>query len=137
MQAFVLDVSACMPWCCDDETTPASEEMLEWAKQGSELHVPSIWTWEILNAVGMAIKRQRIADDRGREFLQQLATLNFKIDRGPQVQDFPRLHSLANRYQLTAYDAAYLDLALRLSLPLATRDEDLKRAANAEGVEIL
>jgi predicted nucleic acid-binding protein len=137
MDAFVLDVSACMPWCCEDETTPASEEMLEWAKQGSELHVPSIWTWEVLNAIGVAIKRQRIAVDRGREFLEQLSTLNFKIDRGPQVPDFPRLHSLANRYQLTAYDVAYLDLALRLSLPLATRDDELKKAAALEGVAIL
>jgi predicted nucleic acid-binding protein len=131
MDAFVLDVSACMPWCCEDGTTPASEEMLEWAKQGSELHVPSIWAWEILNAVGVAIKRQRIAADRGREFLEQLSTLNFKIDPGPQVPDFSRLHSLANRYQLTAYDVAYLDLALRLSLPLATGDDKIKKAATA------
>jgi Arc/MetJ-type ribon-helix-helix transcriptional regulator len=49
MKAFVLDVSACMPWCCEDETTRASEEMLDWAREGSELHVPSLWGWEILN----------------------------------------------------------------------------------------
>jgi predicted nucleic acid-binding protein len=137
MDAFVLDVSACMPWCCEDVTTPASEEMLEWAKQGSELHVPSIWAWEILNAVGVAIRRQRIAAERGREFIEQLSTLNFKIDPGPQVPDFARLHSLANRYQLTAYDAAYLDLAMRLSLPLATCDDDLRKAATTEGVAIV
>ena len=136
-QAFVLDVSACMPWCCEDETTPASEEMLEWAMDGSGLHVPSVWTWEILNAVGVAIKRRRISVDRGKEFLEQLATLNFKIDSPPHVPDFPRLHSLANRHQLTAYDVAYLDLAKRLSLPLATRDDDLKKAALAEGIEVL
>jgi predicted nucleic acid-binding protein len=61
------------------------------------------------------------------------ATLNFKIDRPPQIADFPRLHSLATAHQLTAYDAAYLDLAKRPSLPLATRDVDLRRAALAEG----
>ncbi len=137
MQAFVLDVSACMPWCCEDETTPASEEMLEWARQGSELHVPSIWAWELLNAVGIVIKRQRIAVDRGKEFLEQLSTLNFKIDRGPQLTDFPRLHSLSQDHKLTSYDAAYLDLAKRLALPLATRDEDLRRAATAEGLQLL
>ena len=137
MDAFVLDVSACMPWCCDDETTPASEEMLEWAKDGSELHVPSIWPWEILNAVGVAIRRRRITADRGKEFLEQLATLNFKIDRGPRVSDFPDLYDLANKYQLTAYDAACLDLAKRLLLPLATRDDDLKRAAQGEAIEVL
>jgi len=137
MKAFVLDVSACMPWCCEDETTPASEEMLEWAIEGSELHVPSLWTWEILNVVGVTIKRRRITPDRGREFLAQLAMFDLRIDRPPLVTDFPRLHSLACTYELTAYDVAYLDLAKRLSLPLATRDDELRRAAMAEGIEVL
>lgn len=69
--------------------------------------------------------------------LEQLATLNFTIDRPPQVTDFLRLHSLACKYQLTAYDVAYPDLAKRLSMPLATLDADLKRAALAEGIEVL
>jgi predicted nucleic acid-binding protein len=137
MDAFILDVSACMPWCCEDETTQASEEMLQWAIDGSALHVPSLWTWEILNSVGVVIKRGRISADRGREFLEQLATLNFKIDPPPQIADFPRLHMLATAHQLTAYDVAYLDLAKRLSLPLATRDNDLKAAAIAEGIQTI
>ena len=57
-----------MPWCCEDETTAASEEMLEWAKQGSELHVPSLWVWEILNVVAVTVKRQRLTPDRAGEF---------------------------------------------------------------------
>jgi predicted nucleic acid-binding protein len=89
MRAFVPDVSACMPWCCEDETTAASEEILEWAKDGSELHVPSIWPWEIMNALGVAVRRGRIAADRGKEFLKQLARLNVKIDPGPHAADFP------------------------------------------------
>jgi predicted nucleic acid-binding protein len=137
MVAFVLDVSACMPWCCEDETTQASEQMLEWAMEGSALHVPSLWTWEILNTVAVVIKRRRITAERGKEFLEQLAKLNFKIEGPPLIADFPRLHALASLYQLTAYDVAYLDLAKRLSLPLATRDDDLTRAAIAEGVKTL
>jgi predicted nucleic acid-binding protein len=137
MDAFVLDVSACIPWCCEDETTPASEEMLEWAMNGSALHVPSLWTWEILNTVAVVIKRQRITADRGKEFLEQLAKMNIAVDHAPPVADFPRLHLLASTHQLTAYDVAYLDLAQRLSLPLATRDDDLIRAARSEGVHLL
>jgi len=133
----VFDVSACMPWCCEDETTPASEALLDWATQGSELHVPSLWTWEILNAVAVANRRGRITANQGRQFLEQLATLNFKIDRPPETRDFLRLHSLASTYQLTAYDVAYLDLAKRLFLPLATLDADLQRAALAEKIEVL
>jgi predicted nucleic acid-binding protein len=137
IKAFVLDVSACMPWCCDDETTQSSEEMLDWAKEGSELHVPSLWGWEIMNAVGVAVRRRRIRAERGKEFLEQLAVLNFKIDAPPQVPDLPRLHDLATKYELTSYDVAYLDLAKRLSLPLAMRDNDLEKAAVAEGIEVL
>jgi predicted nucleic acid-binding protein len=95
MDAFVLDVSACIPWCCEDETTRASEEMLEWAVGGSALHVPPLWTWEILNTVAVVIKRRRITTDRGKEFLEQLATLNIKVDHAPPIADFPRLHSLS------------------------------------------
>lgn len=137
MKALVLDVSACMPWCCEDETTPASEEMLDWAREGAQLHVPSLWAWEILNAVAAAVKRRRITVDRGREFLEQLATLSFKIHPSPRVTDFPHLYTLATTYQLTSYDAAYLDLAKRLSLPLATRDGDLAKAAASEGIRIV
>jgi len=68
---------------CEDETTPASEEMLEWAIEGSELHVPALWTWEILNVVAVTVKRGRITGDRAREFLAQLATLNFRIASPP------------------------------------------------------
>jgi hypothetical protein len=71
-----------MPWCCEDETTQASEEMLQWAIDGSALHVPALWAWEILNAVGVVIGR-RISADRGLAFLEQLAVLNLKIDRPP------------------------------------------------------
>ena len=137
MNAFVLDVSACMPWCCEDESTPASEEMLDWARDGSTLHVPALWTWEILNSVSVVTKRKRITADQGRDFLVQLATLNFKIAPPPQVSDFPRLHMLATIHQLTAYDVAYLDLARRLSLPLATMDTALRTAAQAEGIQTL
>jgi len=126
-----------MPWCCEDETTPASEEMLEWATQGSELHVPALWTWEILNVVAVTVRRGRITADRAGEFLAQLATLNFRIDAPPVVADFPRLQALAARHGLTAYDVAYLDLAMRLSLPLATQDGDLRQAALGEGLEVL
>lgn len=126
-----------MPWCCEDETTLASEEMLDWAIRGSELHVPSVWSWEILNVVAVTVKRKRITADRANDFLAQLGTLNFRIDHPPAVNDFPRLQALAGRHQLTAYDVAYLDLAKRLSLPLATLDGDLGKAAIAERIELL
>jgi predicted nucleic acid-binding protein len=137
MRAFVLDVSACMPWCCEDETTPASEELLDLARNGTQLHVPSLWVWEILNAVAVAVKRRRITSDRGKEVLEQLASLNFKIDPPPQISDFQRPFDLAQTHHLTSYDVAYLDLVKRMSLQLATRDTDLEKAAESEGIEVV
>ena len=126
-----------MPWCCEDEKTPASEEMLEWAGQGSKLHVPSLWVWEILNVVSVTVKRQRITADHAKEFLAQLGTFNFQIEPPPTVKDLSHLHVLAEQHKLTAYDAAYLELAKRLALPLATINSDLRKAAVAEGIELL
>jgi predicted nucleic acid-binding protein len=137
MDAFVLDVSAGIPWCCEDETTPSSEEMLAWAVGGSALHVPSLWCCEILNTVVVVIKRRPITAERAKEFLEQLAKFNITVEQAPAISDSPRLLSLANAHQLTAYDVAYLDLAKRLSLPLATRDDDLRKTALAEGVQVL
>jgi len=105
--------------------------------QGCELYVPSLWIWEILNVVGVTVRRHRITADRGKEFLALLSTLNFKFDPPPVVADLLRLHALVRAYELTAYDVAYLDLAKRLALPLATRDNDLEKAAVAEGVVVL
>ena len=136
-QSFVLDVSACLPWCCEDETTPASEQTLEWAVQGSALHVPALWLWEIVNVLGVAVKRRRISAGRSQEFPVRLGTFNFHVAAVASVTGLPQLQALASRHKLTAYDAAYLELALRFSLPLATRDDDLRKAARAEAVEVL
>ena len=137
MDALVLDVSACMPWCCEDEATPASEKMLAWAIAGSNLHVPSLWPWEMMNAVAIAVRRGRITADQAGQFFAQIATFNFRIAPGPSIADFARFAILASRHGLTAYDTAYLDLAKQLALPLATLDEDLKKGAIAEGLIVL
>ena len=137
MESFVLDVSACMPWCCEDEATPSSEQTLVWAIAGANLHVPSLWPWEIMNAVAVAIRRGRIPAQRASQFFEQVSAFNIWMSPAPAVHDFARLSLLASRLRLTAYDAAYLDLAQQLGLPLATLDEELKRAAVLEGVEVV
>lgn len=137
MRSFVLDVSTCLPWCFEDEQTTFSDCLLEWAEQGSELHVPSIWPFEIVNSIGQAVRRKRIPVDRAKEFLEHLKTFAFHIDAPPPVADLPRLSDLAARHTLTSYDAAYLDLAIRIGLPLATLDDDLRKAAAGAGVQLI
>jgi len=82
-------------------------------------------------------RRNRIPADRAKEFLEQLKTFAFHIDPPPTVADLPRLSDLAARHHLTSYDAAYLDLAIRLGLPLATQDDDLRNAAAASSVQLV
>jgi len=89
-----------------------------------------------MNAVGVAVRRQRIRPEQAVGFLDLLSSFNFYIAAAPDITELPRLHALAARYQLTAYDTAYLDLAKRLALPLATLDDDLRKAALAEGVSV-
>ena len=137
MAAFVVDVSACMPWCCEDEATTESERLLERAANLKPLHVPSLWSWEMMNALAVAVRRQRITPEKAENFLKLLSNFDFRIAESPGIVDMPRLSAFAAQHKLTAYDVAYLDLSIRLKLPLATLDGDLMKAALAEGVGIL
>lgn len=91
----------------------------------------------MLNAVAVSVQRQRITGERAAQFFGQLAAFDFHIAPSPVIAEFDRLSLLASRYQLTSYDTAYLDLAKRLNLPLATLDEDLRKAALTEGINVL
>ena len=91
----------------------------------------------VLNVVAVVVKRRRITVDRGKEFLLELGRLNVRIAPPPAVADFPHLQGFAASRGLTAYDAAYLDLAMRLSLPLASMDDQLRAASLREGLEVL
>jgi predicted nucleic acid-binding protein len=91
----------------------------------------------MMNALAVAVRRKRIEPEQAVSFLSLLSNFDFHIAVGPDIIDLPRLSALASRYQLTAYDTAYLDLAKQNALPLATLDDDLQKPALAEGIEIL
>jgi predicted nucleic acid-binding protein len=90
-----------------------------------------------MNSVASAVKRQRITASHGEKFISGLETFHIIVHRPPEPADFLRLVQLSHRRSLTSYDVAYLDLAMRLSLPLATLDGDLRRAALAERLEVI
>jgi predicted nucleic acid-binding protein len=99
--------------------------------------VPEIWAFEIANGIFVAYsKRKRIHEADIQEYLQLLESLPIRVARGEWFRNVG-LESLARRHDLAAYDVAYLDLALREKLPLATSDGALKKAALAEGVTLL
>src|SRR5262249_25136579 len=105
------------------------------AKEGA--FVPALWRLEVANSLTMAVRRGRINSDFRRASLADLALLDITTDQYTDFHAWGETLSLADRFQLTIYDAAYLELAVRRSLPLATLDSQLRTAAAASGLRLL
>jgi predicted nucleic acid-binding protein len=133
---FVLDASVTMAWCFEDETTPYSEAVLDALVRGATARVPAIWPFEVLNVVLGATRRTRLSPANARTFLAELRAFPILVDPTETAHVFHLVRTNAEHYHLTAYDAAYLELALREGLPLATLDRGLRDAAVAGGLEI-
>jgi predicted nucleic acid-binding protein len=133
---FVVDSSVTLTWCFADERTPATVALLDRVTD-SGAFAPSLWPLEVLNALLMAEKRKRIDAIKRHELIGLLQTLPVTIDPQTVAQAWIVTDRLAGQYGLTVYDASYLELAQRLSLPLATLDEQLCAAALAIGVPLL
>jgi predicted nucleic acid-binding protein len=125
---FVLDASVVITWCFPDESSALAQHVAGMFKRGDTAVAPSFWPHEVLNALLVAEKRKRISKELTRDFLDDLATLPIVLEQFPAHIVFERIQRLGREHGLTAYDAAYLDLALDRSLPLATLDEDLVHA---------
>lgn len=131
--AFVLDASIAVSWALSDENEPAATAAL--VRTGSEVCVvPALWWFEIRNSLLMAECRKRLTSAETSQFLHDLNDLKVNEDFSPDEADLLRL---ARTHKLTAYDAAYLELAQRQGVPLATLDEALARAARLERVFLI
>lgn len=133
---FVLDCSIAMAWCFEDEATDFTDSLLESLAQVSVL-VPSIWSLEVANVLAISERRGRTNQAKITQFLRLLGNLPIIVDAKTGEKAFTDVLTLARTHKLTSYDAAYLELALREGLPLATLDEGLKRAALNIGVTTL
>lgn len=134
--SFILDSSVALSWCFTDEHTSGSLDILNQAKS-QPIFVPSLWHLEVSNVLGLALRRGRITDADLRLILTLFASLELHTDAiVPHITSSAVL-PLMNAHSLTAYDAVYLELAFRLSLPLATLDKDLAAAAGNAGVPLL
>ena len=126
--AFVADASIVAAWPLPDEDDALSRAALE-ALRRDKVVAPAILWFEVRNVLIVGERRGRIDEAQTRKAIAILARLPIEIDRSP---DDAELMRIARRRRLTAYDAAYLELALRLDLPLATRDARLAKAAREE-----
>lgn len=133
---LIIDCSITMAWCFADEGTEYTAHIQDRLIAEAAL-VPAHWVLEVTHVLAMAEKRKRISAADATEFVKLLAVLEIHIDNDASARAFRHILPLCRDHSLTSYDAAYLDLALRQQLPLASLDEDLCRAATSLGVEVL
>ena len=139
MAEFVLDASVAFSWCFPGdptEDTPYSRRILSKLATDDAI-VPEIWAFEIANIIFVAFnRRKRISQKQINEYLMRLKALPIRVELHDVWANIA-LESQARKWNLPAYDAAYLDLALRKKLPLATADDDLRKTAQSEGIAVL
>ena len=131
---WVIDASVTMPWFFPDEATPFTEGLLD-SLGAHEIWAPTLWVLECTNVLQSAQRRRRIEANRRAEIAVELSDLPVRLD--PETPDFVSLDRLAATHGLSAYDAAYLELALRRSLVLVSLDARLLAAAKALGHPVL
>lgn len=128
--SLVLDSSVALAWVYDDEGGDAIDQVLERVVQGGAW-VPAIWHLEVANSLEQAVRRRRIDAAFRDAALANLSDLDIKSDPETNVHAWTATLALAEKFRLTLYDAAYLELARRRHLPLASLDRDLRAAAES------
>jgi predicted nucleic acid-binding protein len=134
--SLVLDSSAALAWIFGDETTEAIRQVFEAVAEDGAF-VPSLWRLEVANSLTMAVRRGRIEVAFRDAALADLTLLDIVIDHQTDAQAWGETLALADRFGLTLYDAAYLEVAQRRNLPLATLDRQLREAAIKAGTRTL
>jgi predicted nucleic acid-binding protein len=137
LNRFVLDASVALSWFIDIPVEPYAAQVRERVRQGDRAVVPPLWELEFANGVLMAERRRIIDATIGDETLAEMERLRragVEMDSAaPTIRD---VLEVSRNYQLTVYDAAYLELAQREALPLATLDKALRAAAGKAGVKL-
>ena len=134
--SFVIDSSMAMAWCFPDETTPKTAELLDRMDTESAA-VPAWWFLEITNVLALAERKGRLTPAQVAGFIALVGRFDLDLDTCAPGRAFSHILPLCRSHGLTSYDAAYLELALRRQLPLASPGEDLRAAATTLGVKVL
>ena len=136
MSLCVLDCSLALCWCFDDEATEQTYALMDRVYE-HEAWVPDLWHLEVVNALLQAKKRGRVTSDQIKEKLIALSRMPIRVDDETGRHAFHLTRELAEAEGLTAYDASYLELAMRRKLPLATKDGALINACEKRGVDCI
>lgn len=131
--SVILDGSVTLAWCFDDESTSEIDAMMMGVAQEGAF-VPSLWRLEVANGLQMGIRCGRMTIPQRDSLFVILSAMDIAIDEETDRYAWSATLRLAERHKLTIYDASYLELAVRRSLPLASLDKALRQAARSEGL---
>jgi len=134
--SLVLDSSVALAWVYANETTDAILRVFDSVRVDGAW-IPGLWRWEIANVLQLNVRRGRHSADFRDDAVDTLALLPVKVDAEADRQAWSATLHLAERHGLTVYDAAYLEIASRRKIPLATLDRQLRAAATGEGIQLL
>src|SRR5712691_1378633 len=137
IKRMVLDASVAVAWCFEDESTDFTEGVLDLLSAGTEVLTPAIWPLEVANALLIAERRKRITVAQVTALLRGIAGLPISVEPIQAGRAFEQILAVARQRNLTEYDAAYIELALRGALPLATLDGRLRRVAELVGITLV
>lgn len=137
MKEFVLDCSATLPWVFASEANPATDALLDTLAAGGKAWVPALWHLELGNVLLGAQRKGRIDQAGMEKFFSALGVYDIEVDSDTMTVAWAKTLALAESFNLTLYDAAYLELALRRGLPLATLDTALRAAMQRAGGKLL
>ena len=132
--AFVVDASIAFAWILPSQASSNADALLKRIEMGDEAIVPPLWFLEVANGLLVAERRKTMAAPERRLALERLSALGITVDEANARDAFGRTSALAEQYGLSVYDAAYLELAVRRSLPLGTRNRALRSAAEQSGI---
>jgi len=136
-EGFVADSSVGVAWAVHAQASGATDQLLEELARGTPVLVPTLWPFEVANALLVLLRRKKILAEERDRALGALARLPLVVDDEGSRLAFGRTSELAAEHGLSVYDAAYLELALRRKLPLASRDDALRNAAAAWRLKLL
>lgn len=135
-QGVVVDASVAVGWVHPGQATPETEALLQAVEDGVTIDVPALWPLEVANVLLVLVRRGKLTGTDRAQALRWLRDLPVRVDHEASALAFSRLSELAAEHGLSAYDAAYLELALRLGIPLGCKDGPLRSAAENAGVEL-
>ena len=136
-EGFVADSSVAIAWALESQASAATEHLLNEVASGQPFFVPVLWSFEIANALLVLTRRRRIQPEQCVRARRALSRLTPIVDEEGSLFVWDEIGDLAAKYDLSVYDATYLEVAVRRNLPLASRDAPLNIAARREGVRTL